>query len=245
MSLCHHPLVYLFLETADLAAARHTLGTAIGLPVIGVDETPGVRHGVVSYDAGVLIVSLNLASRRRAAGTGTDGLVTVFDVPRGHGAITDQDGHHYLRNEIGTGCPVPSVTQLRLATADVESSVAFYRDVLGLTPLRHDDGVGFVAGAVTLVLEYVPEPRRHDTYLLVFHTRAIEDTRAALSARGLAFLGRKVGTRAFGSTVHFDDPSGHRFCLYEPSAQALATGVGRKVCQVVAGCDGVLPIGLR
>jgi predicted enzyme related to lactoylglutathione lyase len=244
MSLCHHPLLYLFLETGDLTAQRHTLEAGIGLQVLAVDDTPGVRHGVVSYDAGTLLVSLNLASRRRTAGGGTDGLVTVFEAPRGPCMITDSDGHHFLLNP--TPARIPLVAELRLATADLTSSVAFYRDVLGLSPTFRDASrAEFDAGAVTLVLEHLPEPRRHDRYLLVFHTREIRATCEALAAKGLVFRGRKVGTRGFGSTIHFDDPSGHRFCLYEPSAEALAGDAGRKVRQVLSACDGALPIGLR
>lgn len=251
MSLRHCPLLYVFLETAELAAQRRTFEVDIGLPVIGVDDRPSVRHGVINYDAGDIIVSLNLSSQQRIGRDGTDGLETVFEVPHEESkTITDENGHHYVLNQVATACRCPAVAELRLATEDLESSSAFYRDVLGVTPLSLDaDQASFAAGAVTLVLERLPQSvarrrARRDTYLLVFHTRAIRDTCTALSARGLAFKGRKVGSRDFGSTIHFDDPSGHRFCLYEPSAVALATDTGRKLRQVVAGCDGTLPIGL-
>jgi len=272
MSLRHCPLLYIFLETAYMTSQRHTIEVDIGLPVIDFDDRPGVRHGVVNYDAGSMIVSLNLSSHQRTGRDGSDGLMTVYDVPRGgRGPITDENGHHYVLNQATTAYR-PVVAELRLVTEDLESSYAFYRNILGLTPFDGNqarfaatvtdqsrpgtvtppdgDQARFTAGAVTLVIERLPaaiasQRARRDTYLLVFYTRDIRETCAALSGRGLAFKGRKVGSRDFGSTIHFDDPAGHRFCLYEPSAKALATETGRKLRQVVAGCEGALPVGLR
>lgn len=264
MSLRHCPLLYVFLETAYMISQRHTIEVDIGLPVIDLDNRPGVRHGVVNYDAGSMIVSLNLSSHQRIGRDGSDGLTIVFDIPRcgsprdGHGPITDENGHHYVLNQVTTAHR-PSIAELRLVTEDLESSCAFYQDALGLAPqllngdqarLSNGDQARFTAGAVTLVLDRLPAPiagqrARRDTYLLVFYTRDIRETCAALSDRGLVFRGRKVGSRDFGSTIHFDDPAGHRFCLYEPSAQALATETGRKLRQVVAGCEGALPVGMR
>jgi predicted enzyme related to lactoylglutathione lyase len=251
MSLRHCPLLYVFLETAYMISQRHTIEVDIGLPVIDLDDRPGVRHGVVNYDAGSMVVSLNLSSHQRIGRDGSDGLMIVFDVPRdGRGPTTDENGHHYVLKQV-TKAYRPSIAELRLVTEDLESSCAFYRDVLDLAPQSFNGGQArFAAGAVTLVLERLPAPvvdqrARRDTYLLVFYTRDIRETCAALSDRGLVFKGRKVGSRDFGSTIHFDDPAGHRFCLYEPSARALATETGRKLRQVVAGCEGALPVGMR
>lgn len=254
MSLAHRPLLYVFLETADLAAQRAVLETDVGLRLLGVDDREGVRHGVVTYHAGTVLCSLNLSPRTRFARPGADALLTVFNIdrtPASPGPVTDGHGHHYLHRRCATACQVPSVTELRLATEDLAGSAEFYDTVLGLGPSARDaDSVRYSVGAITLVLERFPSPlpvdrNRVDTYLLVFHTPSIRDTCAALADRGLEFSGRKVGTREFGDTIRFADPNGHRFCLYEPSAEALATPVGSALRQIVAGCDYLLPRGSR
>jgi catechol 2,3-dioxygenase-like lactoylglutathione lyase family enzyme len=234
MSLHGSALVYVFLETHRLAEQRAFLEQQVGLPVIEVDGNRRNRHGVVKYDAGGVVLSLNLAPGRRFDRDTSDGLTMVF--AGGHRLRTDLHGHHYL---LGDGRQ--AVTQLRLRVADLPRSAAFYRDVLGLPEHRRtEDSVELSTGSVPIVLERHPlapdgRPVRYDTYLLVFHTPDIHAARAALTARGLAFSGRNVGSAPIGSTARFTDPSGHRFCLYEPSKEVLAWPSGPKVRQLILG----------
>ena len=104
------PLLYVFLETRDLNEQRAALEHGLGLPLIEVEpHPPDERHGVVKYDAGGLVLSLNISTPSRFADTGSDALALVFDGPppdRVPGVtrrdlaegvlLTDRHGHHYL-----------------------------------------------------------------------------------------------------------------------------------------------------
>jgi catechol 2,3-dioxygenase-like lactoylglutathione lyase family enzyme len=243
VSLSRCPLLYVFYETLALERQRKLFESVIGLPVIEIDpRQPGHRHGVVKYDAGNVIISLNLSTGSRFRVDRSDALVTVFAVgPTWDGGqrLTDGHGHHYAFRLASPGGPArrasPAVDELRLTVEDLAAAVAFYDGVLGLEPLGQEHGaVRFATRTVPLVLERglrAADGRRprHDTYLLVFHTDDIEQTRASLAARGLTFKSRNIGSRDIGETIRFEDPAGHRFCLYQPSAESLTWNSGRKV----------------
>jgi catechol 2,3-dioxygenase-like lactoylglutathione lyase family enzyme len=255
--LRHAPLLYVFYETRVLERQRQLLETILGLPVIEVDpRQPRHRHGVVKYDGGTLVISLNLSTARRFRQDSSDALVAVFDIDPAwgvaerlgsgdHGLFTDAHGHHYVVRPAATcgqaGPVPPRIAELRLRVEDLTASVRFYRDVLGLELLGQTAGIARLAtGTIPLVLERGPEAvdgrkSRYDTYLLVFHTADIEATRASLAAKGLTFSSGNVGTREIGATIRFNDPSGHRFCLYKPSAESLTWGSGPRVKEIVAG----------
>ncbi|HKS99831.1 MAG TPA: VOC family protein [Rugosimonospora sp.] len=233
MSLLHAPLVYLFLETYALAEQRAFLESVAGLPVIEEETNPSHRHGVVKYDAGSLVVSLNLSPATRFTPSTSDGLATAF--ARGDTWRTDPHGHHYVL--AAAPGAAAEVAELRLRVTDLDASVAFYRDVLGLRPLP---GAAFATGTVPIVLRpggTAEDGRRirYDTYLLVFHTDDVDRTRTELTARGLVFTGRAVGSKEIGRTIRFTDPSGHRFCLYEPSEEVLTWPSGPTVRRILSG----------
>jgi predicted enzyme related to lactoylglutathione lyase len=179
-----------------------------------------------------LLLSLNLAPARRFGNHASDGLATVF--AGGHTWRTDADGHHYRLDGHR-----PSVTELRLRVSDITCAIAFYRDVLGLELLEVTACTARLAtGSVPIVLELGRlavdgRPVRHDTYLLVFHTADINQMCASLTANGVHFSGRKVGQREIGYTIRFTDPSGNRYCLYEPSEEVLTWSSGPRVRQIV------------
>jgi catechol 2,3-dioxygenase-like lactoylglutathione lyase family enzyme len=229
VTLRDRPLLYLFLEAHDLAAQRAFLEHRLGLPLIETDEDPGHRHGVAKYDAGSLILSLNLSPASRFAAPGPDGL--TIGCAGGTTTVDDPHGHQFRVGE-----PPTTVAELRLRVTDPDASVPFYRDVLGL---RQPDPAtpAFATGSVPIVLEPAPStgPVRHDTYLLVFHTPDIDRSTAELAASGLTFTGRSVGSKDIGRTIRFADPSGHRFCLYEPSDEALTYGSGATLRKMLAG----------
>ncbi|MFI5495991.1 VOC family protein [Actinoplanes sp. NPDC051859] len=226
------PLLYVFLEAHDLDAQRAFLEHRLGLDVIETDNDPHHRHGVVKYDAGSLILSLNLSPASRFAASGSDGLTMVC--AGGTTLTTDPHGHHFRAAD-----PPVRITGLHLRVTDLPAATAFYRTVLGLR--QPDPAVPiFATGTVPIVLE--PALRaadareiRQDTYLLVFHTPDIDRTTAELSAAGLTFSGRKVGAKDIGRTIHFTDPTGNRFCLYEPSEVSLTAGSGATVRELLAG----------
>jgi catechol 2,3-dioxygenase-like lactoylglutathione lyase family enzyme len=261
MSLHESPLLYVFYDIAGLDAHRELLESAIGLPVIEVEaHLPHERHGVVKYDGGTLIPSINLSTPRKFHDDQSDALVTVFDVPaafdreavRERCAVTDTPagevftdpwGHHYAFRPAadGAGPSAPVVAELRLAVDDVAESVAFYRDLLDLDVVDESPGQARIATASTdLVLERRSvgvDGRTLDrrTVLIVFYARPIQEMRETLIDRGLAFSTRRVAYSKIGGTTRFEDPSGHRFCLYEPSDDSLTWGSGQKVLAVAAG----------
>jgi hypothetical protein len=49
-----------------------------------------------------------------------------------------------------------------------------------------------------------------------------------------------VGFSEIGGTIRFDDPSGHRLCLYVPSRESLTWGSGPKVLEL-AGAPAAAP----
>ena len=69
------------------------------------------------------------------------------------------------------------------------------------------------------------------TYLLVFHTTDISQMRTSLTANGVNFSGRKLGLKEIGYTIRFTDPSGNRYCLYEPSEEVLTWSSGPRAAE--------------
>ena len=237
------PLLYVFLDIAALDEERWWLEEELGLPVIEIERRrPHERHGIVKYDAGGMILSLNLSTPGKFHDDRSDGLVLALDVDAGtrERLHTDPWGHHLLLRPRPAGAPSapPSVAELRLVVDDLAESVAFYRDRLGLMPIaRAGRAARFATGSVPLVLEQRPtaiDGRRtdHRTVLIVFGARDIEELRLELLQRGLVFDNRRVAYSEIGGTVRFTDPSGHRFCLYTPSEECLTWGSGDKVIEL-------------
>jgi len=259
MSLRRSPLLYVFYDIAGLERQRELLESAIGLPVIEVEaHLPHERHGVVKYNGGTLIPSINLSTPSKFHDDASDALVAVLDVPAGfddsavrdhcrvtaasYGEVfTDPWGHHYAFRRAGDGAPLtPVVSELRLAVDDIADSVAFYRDRLDLDVLSEGRNEAWIATAsTTIVLERrgtAVDGRALDrrTVLIVLYASPIGAMREALIDRGVEFSTRRVAYSKIGGTTRFEDPSGHRFCLYEPSDESLTWGSGEKVLSVAA-----------
>lgn len=261
MSLRHSPLMYIFFETSKLEQQRDLFERVVGLPVIEVEpHLPHHHHGVLKYDAGDFIVSLNLSGASRFPKSGSDAVVTVFgtgpsfraerlrEAPQlgrnnGGPVFTDTQGHHFIFRPAAGGAapPWPVVEELRLTVSDLDASIAYYRDTLGLELLgRTERAATFATGNLPLVLEAgrsAPDGRRplYNTYLIVFYCDELEETVSVMSGRGLEFKSRRVDYNDVGGTVRFDDPDGHRFCLYKPSEESLTWESGPKVMEIAAG----------
>jgi predicted enzyme related to lactoylglutathione lyase len=257
MSLRQAPLLYVFYETSQIRSQRALFESVIGVPVIEVEpHLPHHRHGVFKYDAGGVILSHNMSGSSRFRPGESDALVTVFGVPPGwtpegvrdvegmresaDGLFTDAEGRHF-RFVPTPGHTRAVVDELRLTVSDLETSAAFYRDVLDLEPLGCTERTArFATGTVAIGLEEgeaAPDgcrPRRH-SYLLVFHAAEIAETSELLAARGLEFRQPRVGFSEIGGTMRFDDPSGQRLCLYVPSEESLTWGSGPKVLEITGG----------
>jgi catechol 2,3-dioxygenase-like lactoylglutathione lyase family enzyme len=251
MSLRGAPILYLFVDIFGLPQQRELLESVLGLPVIEVEpHLPHHRHGVVKYDAGGLILSLNLSTEGKFRSEGSDGLVTVLslELPREadltpYGRLdadlfTDPSGHHYL---LRVGAGAPHVEEIRLGVRDLEESLDWYGGLLDLVLVARDaETARFETGSVDLVLEERAAavdgaPLRLTTSLVVFHTSTIEATHAALARRGVALGNTHPAYSDIGGTSRFDDPTGNRLCLYEPSAESLTWGSGPTVIEIAAG----------
>jgi catechol 2,3-dioxygenase-like lactoylglutathione lyase family enzyme len=228
--------LYVFLETPQIERQRRFLETEVGLPVVETDTNPHNKHGVVKHDAGNLLISLNLSPQRRFSPDASDGLLSVFD--SGGERTTDPFGHHYLLNASAHAARLRAL-EFVLRVDDLRASIAFYRDLLGLEPqYLGPDRATFATGTVPISIDagsYAVDGRciRRTSYLLVLHTPDIDRTRTSLASDGLAFLSHKISSTPPGKTVRFKDPSGHQFCLYEPSQEALSWPSGPKIRQLI------------
>jgi len=114
------------------------------------------------------------------------------------------------------------VGQIHVSVTDVEASVRFYRDVLGLTHLFTVPGqpmAFFDAGGVRLYLG-VPEDERFRSYPVVYYRVAdVEQSFAAVSARGAVVLSRPARVHRDGTTelwmAFVADPDGTPVGLME------------------------------
>jgi catechol 2,3-dioxygenase-like lactoylglutathione lyase family enzyme len=262
MSLWSSNVMFLFLEVTDIPRARSFMEDVLGLELIeNRFHPPHERHGVAKYDAGNTILALNLAGRTFARHA-EDGIVTVLGTdprqeariyahlytaglnpPRSAGGVfPDHENHTYavrsvMRPPADDEEPrPPHLEELRFAVEDLGESIAFYQEVLGL-PLLHVDRERAVLAAANLrfVLhrEATGRPVRQDGLLTVFYTPDIEEVYAALAARGLDFRNLTVKYSEIGGTVRFLTPTGHAFCLYEPSEESLSWESGPKVRQLM------------
>jgi len=105
-----------------------------------------------------------------------------------------------------------------LGSGDVERSVAFYRDVLGLTVTgRVENFVFFDTGATTLAITGVLEPAGPGpaTHECVFGVESVSATYESLKDR-IDFVNepRVVSGDSWG--VNFRDPDGHQCSFYGP-----------------------------
>ena len=113
-----------------------------------------------------------------------------------------------------------TIGQIHLSVADVDRSVAFYRDVLGIRFLFRVPGqpmAFFDCDGVRLYLG-VPESEAYRTRgLLYFDVEDIDEAHRVLSERGVTFRdGPHVVHRTEGSELRmafFTDPDGNNLAL--------------------------------
>jgi len=263
MSLCSSKIVYLFLDTSDIVAQRVFFEDVLGLEVIESDfHPPHHRHGVVKYDAGNTIVALNIADSGFEQ-AGSDEVVTLLAAspvreaeiyadlqiqgytapPQPGGVFRDRDHHEFALHRYPLsyrdfgGRQGVSIDELHLQVSDLERSMRFYSDQLGLELLQKDSSsLIFSAGDLKLALHRKPrgriEPRRG--FLMVFSTSDIHETHDTLFLHGIEFKA-PVRFSEIGGTVRFVDPSGHVFCLYQPSEECLSWGSGPALKGIISG----------
>jgi catechol 2,3-dioxygenase-like lactoylglutathione lyase family enzyme len=113
------------------------------------------------------------------------------------------------------------VAQIQVSVADIDRSVAFYRDVLGIPLLFQVPGqpmAFFASGDVRLYLG-VPEPDFASRCLLYFRVDDIDAEHARLVAAGVQFMSDPHIVHRDDSTAlwmaFFTDPDGHNLVLMQ------------------------------
>ncbi|GGQ49224.1 VOC family protein [Couchioplanes azureus] len=251
--LADSPLMFVFLDVSSLPRHRRLYEEVFGFRVIENQfHPPHEHHGLVKYDAGGTILAVNLFAERKFQRPDADGVTLVCRVAdpdrlrplSGYGQrtgddFTDADGHHYRF----TGAPADpgldaEIGELRVAVPDLDAALPFYRDVLGLRPETvTGDSARFRTGTLDLTVYHAAQspdgrPIRHNACLMVFYTGDVVAAERDLRERGLTFS-QGAGFSDIGGTARFRDPSGHVFCLYQPSAESLTWGSADKVMELM------------
>jgi catechol 2,3-dioxygenase-like lactoylglutathione lyase family enzyme len=106
-----------------------------------------------------------------------------------------------------------------LGAADVDRSVGFYRDDLGLRVQSRFEGFAFFeAGAVTLALSEElagRAPASPEGVELVFAVDSVTETYGALKGT-IAFVNEPRAVNGDNWAVNFNDPDGHALSFYGP-----------------------------
>lgn len=251
------PFMYLFQDTANLSVKRYLLEDILEFPIIELEaHLPHEKHGVVKYDAGGIILALDLAApRERLLTFGLIALLRVRDPGRvvqrlrsqGYSTSVGEGGVFFFRDIDGYPFEIdarpspesnPSIAQVRLEVSNHDASVDFYREKLQLPVIAESEGASAleVRGGGRVILHKTANGSAFDKrgYSLVFYTPDIAATHAALLGRGVTFRSR-LGQSEIGWTCRLCDPDGHMLCLYEPSQEALTWDSGPKVLELVHG----------
>ncbi|MGH3664670.1 MAG: VOC family protein [Egibacteraceae bacterium] len=119
-----------------------------------------------------------------------------------------------------------TIGQIHVSVRDIDASVAFYRDLLGLPLLFRVPGqpmAFFDCDGIRLYLGE-PEPEFRSHPLLYFHVDGIEEAHHDLSERGVAFIDQPHVVHREGATelwmAFFRDPDGTVLALMEERAAA-------------------------
>jgi len=119
---------------------------------------------------------------------------------------------------------LPPVSMIMLGVRDLEKSVSFYRDRLGIDIRQRIPGFAFLAsGALTIVLS---EPLAKNVSPLVGATEVIfsvNDVRAsyeALKDQGVEFSQEPRNVSGPMWAANFRDPDGHLLTLFGPERKS-------------------------
>lgn len=111
------------------------------------------------------------------------------------------------------------IAQIAYTVKDLEPSVAFFRDALGMTHLFTAGQLAFFdCNGVRLMVDALPEAQGHGNAVLYFLVEDIHASQAALVARGVPFEGEphKIFTHPDGTEewmTFFRDPEGNMLSL--------------------------------
>jgi catechol 2,3-dioxygenase-like lactoylglutathione lyase family enzyme len=114
---------------------------------------------------------------------------------------------------------IRGLSHVMLGAADVERSVEFYRDVLGLELKGRFEHFAFLdAGATTLALSgelWRQAAREREPFELVFSVDSVGAAYTTLKPR-ITFVNEPRQVNQENWAVNFTDPDGHLLSLYGP-----------------------------
>jgi len=109
---------------------------------------------------------------------------------------------------------------IMLGVADMEKSVSFYRDSLGLELTAQHEGFGFFsAGGVTLALSTgltKAVGQAPGAVEVVFSVEHVREAHEVLQRRGVAFLNQPRPVAGPMWAADFRDPDGHILSIFGP-----------------------------
>ena len=117
---------------------------------------------------------------------------------------------------------VGPLSQVHISVTDLDRSVAFYRDVLGVPMLFRVPGqpmAFFASGDVRLYLGVPEDPDFTTKVLVYFRVEDIDAEQARLTGLGVEFRGEPRVVHKEGATelwmTGFSDPDGHHLVLMQ------------------------------
>jgi catechol 2,3-dioxygenase len=133
--------------------------------------------------------------------------------------------------------PATTVGSVHLTVSDLDASLRYYRETIGLAVLEHAGGVARVGAGERELLVLVEEPgaRPAHGYTGLYHVALLVPTRVDL-ARWLAHAARErvpltgLSDHFVSEAIYLDDPDGHGIEIYADRPRELWEGqVGRRL----------------
>jgi catechol 2,3-dioxygenase-like lactoylglutathione lyase family enzyme len=119
-----------------------------------------------------------------------------------------------------TDVKLSRVGTIMLSVREMERSLAFYRDTLGLPVKFASEGFAFLdGGGVTLALRRdpkLPDPGEGVRTEVVFEVADVQAAYDALRARGVAFQREPRVVTGDQHAADFRDPDGHVLSIFGP-----------------------------
>src|SRR6185312_1746453 len=115
------------------------------------------------------------------------------------------------------------VVSIMLGVSDLKSSLAFYRDKLGMKVKMEEPQLALLdAGAVTLGLSpghVRVAPQVNGATEFAFQVENVRGVRQALIDRGVAFMNEPRQVTPTDWAAHFRDPDGHLLSIFGPEGK--------------------------
>jgi predicted enzyme related to lactoylglutathione lyase len=119
---------------------------------------------------------------------------------------------------------IPPATMVILGTRDVQKSIPFYRDLLGLKLTQQFEGFAFFnAGNITLILsEGSSQAAKHvvGATEIVFSVEDVRAAHEALKNQGVKFSKDPFQVTGPMWAAHMLDPDGHLLSIFGPEGKA-------------------------